>query len=67
MGEIKGFNMDPLDMEICGVCVVCGGTIKLSKDEQAAAYRGHIDIRSCDECKKAIAWAKRKMEERKDD
>ena len=52
-------------MEICIACVVCGGTIKLNKYEQEALVNGHIDIRSCDECKKAIAWAKKKMEEGK--
>lgn len=47
-------------------CLSCENAIELSEEEKELLNTGHVlDLRLCDDCKKAILYARNKMLEEK--
>ena len=50
-----------MNCELCAVCMICNTSIPLTMKEQEDLKYGHYEMRICDDCRKAIEWAKVKM------
>lgn len=66
MGDTETININQVEWEIGTACLICGNTVPCSRMEQEAMRYGHSVLKVCDECKKAIEWAKEKMKDRKE-
>ena len=52
--------------KLCKPCIICGEPVHLDELEESQLYHGrHISSKVCDECKQAILYIRKQIEENK--